>query len=159
MRAIWRFKAVRNNLTGFCIRRSRGSSELSGTSDEALDFAARVLEYYKDRGVLRVEARSIGPVQITEARPGKEHKIFRLRPRRNGRGWQADDTQLAHPCYHLELEEAINYAAFRGRGGFIEVQIFNSENKLQQVVLIHEIDKTSQPACQSTAFLPGLMAA
>jgi hypothetical protein len=64
-------------------------------------------------------------------------RIYCLRPHRSRRGWVGEDIG-----WYAVLEQAIGYGAFRSKGVVSEVQIFNSRNLLEQVVLIDQTDET-----------------
>jgi hypothetical protein len=138
MKATWRFRAVRHDLTGFFIRRMGRIGELFGTDEEALEFSIRVGIYFRDRCLRRVEARSIGQLDLSVPDAGCRRKLAILRPHENGRDWITDPTPLNHPALHKSLEDAINYAAFRLRGYVSEIQIFDGKSELKALVLIDQ---------------------
>jgi hypothetical protein len=138
MKATWRFRAVRHDLTGFSIRRMGGSGELLGTDEEALAFSLRVRAYFCSQCLRRVEARSIGQLDLSVPDAGCRRKLARLRPHENGMDWITDPLPLHHPAWHRSLEDAINYAAFRLRGYVSEIRIFDRRNELQTLVLIDQ---------------------
>lgn len=137
MRGKWKFWAVRSDLTGFCIRRKDGSQFLEGTAAEALEFAARVRQFYEGVDVKRVEARSEGILsQIGDGLPPR--KLFSIQRHFNGRDWWVNESELTHPCWLKHLEHAISHCAFRGRTYLCEIRVCDAPGKLTSVVLIDQ---------------------
>jgi hypothetical protein len=127
---------VREDLTGIFIRRADGSRILHGTDAEALEFSRRVKKHFSQMALRMVQARSIGPIDFAVPDNGCAREVAKLRQHRNGRDWTADQMGLHHGAWHLSLEDAINYAAFRLRGHVSEIQILDRRNELQAVILI-----------------------
>jgi len=132
MHATWKFQSVRYDGSRRVLRRPNGDS-LTGTHNEALDFAARAQVYLSGRGVERIEAWSCGAVR---SEPNESPRtIFRLRPHENGHDWRADITELHHGGWYRKLTGAIDYTLFRGAGRVCEIQIFDKMGMMVFVVL------------------------
>jgi hypothetical protein len=96
MRATWRFKAVRQDLTGFFIRRADGTGQLIGTDEEAPGFSVRVRHLFCDKSLQRVEACSTGLIDFSVANNKPLRELATLRPHENGRDWRAEMSRLHH---------------------------------------------------------------
>jgi len=105
-----------------------------GQRDRALEFAARVREYYAEREVKRVELRSAGVVPDLAALDS-DRLIFTTRPHPNGRDWLVDESRLSHKCWVQKLEHAIGHCAFRGRGHLCEIRVMARTGSVDAVVL------------------------
>jgi hypothetical protein len=136
LKATWRFRVVREDLTGIFIRRADGSRILHGTDAETLEFSRRVKQHFSQMALRMLQAPSIGAIDVKVPDSGCAREVAKLRPHRNCRNWTADRTGLHHGARHLSLEDAINYAAFRLRGHISEIRIFDRHNQLQAVILI-----------------------
>lgn len=118
-----------------------------GTERDALEFARRACEYLRPKGVEAVEAWS---VQIQNEKLGNEKwegpglVRFCLRPHANGRDWVAEPNELHHGGWWGDLEQAVDYALFRGSGRVCAVEIKNARLEVGRVVLV---DRTGQDAC------------
>jgi hypothetical protein len=121
----------------FSVRRPNGSEFLEGTAREALDFAARVRQFYEDRSVRSVEAHSVGPCPNI-ADLGLPRIVFHIRPHPNKRDWWVDESKLTHPCWLTRLDHAIGHVAFRGRGHLCEIQVLDSRGIPDSVVMVDQ---------------------
>jgi hypothetical protein len=148
MKATWKFRAMRQDLTAFFVRRTDGTDELFGTDEEVLEFSVRARHYFHAKCLQRVEARSTGLIDFSVPN-NKPRELARLRPHENGRDWRAEPSRLHHGAWHKTLEDAICYAAFRLRGHLSEIQILNRRNEVQGVVLIDQTG--SEPSANGPA--------
>jgi hypothetical protein len=143
MSATWKFITVRADYSRRNLRRQNGKTTFTGTSGDALDFAARALAYLQANGVVRVEAWSCGRV---EGETNNEKRaIFRIRRHENGRDWRAEVTELHHGGWNHKLEDAIGYAMFRGAGRICEIQICNRAGAIMFVVLADQRGREMVP--------------
>jgi hypothetical protein len=108
----WRFRVVRIDHSARFIRRPDSIGPLVGTIADALQFARRVEDYFRDT-VSLVEAWGHG---YTDEPPEENRQTFFINRHPNKRNWLLEKSRLTHPaCFH-SLYHAVNYAAFRGRG-------------------------------------------
>jgi hypothetical protein len=112
MTGTWRFRVVRDDCSATFIRRPESTGPFLGTIAEALQFAQRVQDYLGETAS-RVEAWSEG--HTGEPEP-QGCQLFRIVRHENKRDWRLLESRLTHPGWYRNLDHAIDYAAFRGRG-------------------------------------------
>ena len=101
-----------------------------------LDFATRAQAYLIAKDIVRVEAWSCGRVEGEDQ--DMQRTLFKIRRHENGHDWRADETELHHGGWYLDLEFAIDYAMFRGAGRVCEIQICNRAGAIMFVVMANQ---------------------
>jgi hypothetical protein len=147
MQTRWRFWGVRPSHKGFWVKRNSEHRELIGSPAEALVLAARIKEFFGDR-VLRVDARKR---DISEVRVDGMESLKRLRilPHPSGRGHVLQVGRDHNIGWWLDLEGAINYAAFFAQGYVTVIDVVNKTGP-ELLVLIDQtwrFESKSSPRC------------
>ena len=134
MRATRKFRACKLRHEYSWIHRKCRKDTITGTEQDALEFAQRCAEHFRGHDVVCVEAWSVGPVEgAPDDVPGL--LTFKVVPHENGKDWSALPCTLQRPLWITKLEQGIDYMMFRGGGKLCRVHVLNRAGALERVVL------------------------
>jgi hypothetical protein len=134
MKSQWQFRVVFKQRV-FIAQHNGSPRIIEGTDTEALAFADRIQAYFNHYDLERVEARSVGTVDLAIPNAPKERVVFKLH--RRGDVWQFEPHRNVASAKDTNLDWLINLAVIRSRGYPREIQIFNETGVLQEVVLVN----------------------
>ena len=129
MSVTWQFRLVKEDGTSGFVTRAGNNPPFEGTPEEALGFADQVRNFYEQRtSVRRIEAWSVESIP----RVSSDYELFTIARHENGRDWRLCPGRLTHPGWFTSLMDAVDYAAFRGRGHISQIRVTGStgDNKL-----------------------------
>jgi hypothetical protein len=124
MQATWAFRAARPGGGRTWIRRNGGQRTLTGTEQDALEFARAATEHLRHTSVDWVEAWTVGSVAGAAELAGALR--FRIVPHPNGKDWRAEENELMHPLWITDLDFGVDYMLFRGGGKLCILEVMNS---------------------------------
>ena len=128
MLATWKFRAARTGSPATWIRRKCGENTLTGSERDALEFAARIAEHFRDTDIHSVEAWSVGSVEGTPDLP--DALTFRIVRHPNGRDWSTEENQLMHPLWITELDFGVDYILRRGSGKLCLIEVCTHSRRI-----------------------------
>lgn len=138
MKSHWQFRVVLRKST-FIAKHNSAPRDMEGSDIEALEFAAKIHEHFarKNEQVERVEARSIGFVDLSPENASVDDKRIVHKLHRHGDVWQFEPHRNVASAKDSNLDWLINLAAIRSRGSEVEIRIYDKAGNLGEVVLIN----------------------